>query len=176
MGKLRLEAVALVAAFLFTAAPAVAAPPPACYGDGAPATTCLVNEARAAMGLRELRPHRRLKAAASDYAERMAREGFFAHDDPRGRGPTERMLAAAYGSRRADRVWSAGETLGRGTGVLAAPHTIVYGWLASPSHRRILLGRSFKHVGVGIAEPPRELGRLPQRTYVLYAGTRKHRR
>ena len=169
-------AVATVAACLFAvaagAAPAPAATPGACHGSDEAAVVCIVNQARASMGLRELRVHPLLTGAAERYAHRMAREGFFSHQDSEGAGPAERMLASGYGSRRADRSWTAGEALGRATGALAGPQALVFGWLASPGHRKILLGRGYKHVGVGIADHAPALGELAERTYVLYAGRR----
>ena len=169
---IRPGAVALVAAYLLTAAPARAETPAACAGDDEAALVCIVNQARAAIGLRELRPHPLLTDAAGRYARRMAREGFFAHLDPEGHGPAERVLASGYGSRRSDRSWKAGEALGQASGALAGPRVLVFSWLASPGHRRILLGRGFKHVGVGIAERAPALGELPERTYVFLAGRR----
>lgn len=169
-------AVATFAACLFAvaaaAAPARAATPSACYGGDEAAVVCLVNQARASMGLRELRAHPLLTDAAERYAHRMAREGFFSHDDPDGAGPAERVLASGYGSRRADRSWTAGEALGRGSGALAGPQALVFSWLASPGHRKILLARHYRHVGVGIADHAARFGELSERTYVFYAGRR----
>ncbi len=170
---IRHGAVALIAACLLAAAgPAHAETPAACNGDDEAAVVCIVNQARASLGLRELRAHPLLTDAAERYARRMAREGFFSHYDPEGDGPAERMLASRYGSRRADRSWTAGEALGQGSGALSRPQALVFSWLASPSHRRILLGRTYKHVGIGIADHDAALGELSERTYVLYAGRR----
>jgi uncharacterized protein YkwD len=167
--KFRLT-VALVAAFMISAVPASAETPAACLGDDEAAAVCLVNQARASQGLRELVTHPLLTQAAEGYARRMSTEGFFSHEDPRGDGPAERMLASRYGTRRADRPWSAGEALGQGTGAYNTPSAIVLGWLTSPSHRAIVLGKSWRHIGIGIVDRPGELGELPERTYVLYAG------
>lgn len=163
---------ALAVACLFTTASAQAQAPAECAGTDEAAVVCIVNQARASMGLRELRANHLLADAAERYARRMVREGFFSHEDPEGNGPAERLLAAGYGSRRSDRSWTAGEALGSGTGVLASPQALVYSWLASPPHRKILLGKAFKEVGVGIVDHPAELGELPERTYVFYAGKR----
>lgn len=169
---IRHGAVALIAACLLTAAPAHAETPAACGGNDEAAVVCIVNQARASLGLRELRAHPLLTAAAERYAQRMAKEGFFSHFDPEGDGPAERALASGYGTRRADRPWTAGEALGQATGALAGPQALVFSWLASPSHRKIVLGRGYKHVGVGIADHAPALGELAERTYVLYAGRR----
>ena len=167
-------AVATVAACLLaaSAAPARADAPDACSGDGEAAVVCLVNEARASLGLRELRRHRLLATAAGRYARRMAGVAFFSHHDPDGAGPAERMLACGYGSRRARRPWTASEALGQGSGALATPQALVFSWLASRPHRRILLGRGYRHVGVGIADRAGTVGALTERTSLLYAGRR----
>lgn len=171
---IRHGAIALLAAWMLTAGTARAQDvPAACHGDGAAAVACIVNEGRAAMGLRKLRTHPILTAAAQRYAERMAREGFFSHTDPEGNGPLDRLVAAGYGERRRGRRWRAGEVLGRGTQVLATPQALAFSWFSSPRHRRVVLDRRFRHVGVGVAVVPAPLGALPERRYVLYAGVRR---
>jgi uncharacterized protein YkwD len=151
----------MVAACLLTAAPAHADVPAACMGGDEAAVACLVNEARESVGLRRLRYNADLTEAAQRYARRMAVEDFFSHVDPQGDGPAERLVDG-YGSRFPDRSWSAGEALAAGTGAWDTPQGVVYSWLASPSHRRILLGRSWKHFGIGISGG----------SYVFYAGRR----
>lgn len=168
---IRHGALTLAAVWLLSAAPAHAQVPQACYGDDAAAVACILNEGRAALGKRRLRTHPILTRAAERYARRMAREGFFSHTDPQGRGPTDRLVAAGYGKRRRGRPWKAGEVIGRGTQVLSTPVALIFEWLSSPIHRRVVLGR-FKHVGVGIATVPAPLGGFPERRFVLYAGRR----
>ena len=171
---IRRGALTLLAAWGVTVAPAHAqAPvPAACYGDDAAAVACILNEGRAALGLRRLRTHPILTLAAERYARRMAREGFFSHLDPEGQGPLDRLVAAGYGKRRRGRRWKAGEVLGAGTEAVATPASIAFMWLASPRHRRVALGARYRHVGVAIATVPGVLGALPERRYVLYAGWR----
>ena len=143
----------LVSAFL--ALPAAAAL--ACSGAGAGpsalsdddyehAVECLVNEQRAAAGLRGLRHDTRLARAASHFSMSMVRQGFFAHVSPQGSTPGGRAHAAGYGGGMV------GETIGWGAGALATPGAIVQGWLESPAHRAILLGAGFRRIGLGVAE------------------------
>lgn len=168
----RLGALALVAAWTLTGTPAAQAQvPDACYGDDAAAVACILNEGRASLGLKRLRAHAILTEAAQRYAQRMAREGFFSHVDPQGNGPIDRLVAAGYGKRRSGRRWKAGEALGYGTQELSSPVALLSQWLASPPHRRVVLGR-YKHVGVGVATAQAPLGGFPVRVYVLYAGRR----
>ena len=170
----RRGALTLVAAWTLTAAPAhaQAQAPAACYGDGAAAVACILNEGRAALGLRRLRTHPVLTGTAERYARQRAQEGFFSHVDPAGNGPLDRLVAAGYGERRDGRNWKAGEVLARGTQELATPQAVAFMWLASPRHRRVVLGR-YRHVGVGIATVPGPLGSFPEKRYVLYAARRR---
>ena len=170
---IRQGALTLLTAWLLTAGTARAEVPAACLGDDAAAVACIVNEGRASLGLRELRTHPILTRAAERYAQRMAREGFFSHTDPQGDGPLDRLVAAGYGERRRGRRWHAGEVLGRGTQVLASPVALAFSWFSSPRHRRVVLDRRFRHVGVGVAVVSGGLGEFPERRYVLYAGRRR---
>jgi uncharacterized protein YkwD len=169
---IRRGALTLLAAWTLTVAPAQAQVPDACFGDGAEAVACIVNEGRDSLGLRRLRTHPVLTRAAERYARRMAREDFFSHTDPEGNGPIDRLVAAGYGERSRGRRWKAGEVIGRGTQVFSTPQAMAFMWLASVHHRRVLLGRRYRHVGVGIATVPGPLGAFPEKRYVLYAGRR----
>ena len=55
----------------------------------------LVNEARARAGLPRLTENVTLSRVARAYGERMARENFYGHVDPQGRGVGDRIAAAA---------------------------------------------------------------------------------
>ncbi len=136
---IRRGALALLATWTATAAPAHAqnVVPDACYGDGAAAVVCIINEGRQSLGLRKLRTNPVLTATAERYARQMAREDFFAHVDPDGDGPMDRLVDAGYGERRAGRYWRAGEVIGRGSEELSSPQAMAFMWLASPSHRRV---------------------------------------
>jgi uncharacterized protein YkwD len=108
------------------------------------AVRCIVKEERAAGGLRPLRSQAALRKAARGHARDMVERGYFAHEHE---GSTLR-------SRLRDAGWdghSAGETLAWGCGSLGVPRAIVDGWLGSPAHRDILLGRRYRRVGVGLA-------------------------
>ena len=174
--RIRRGALTLLAACTLTAAPAQAqAPeiPDACYEDSAAAVACILNQGRASLGLGRLRTHPVLTQAAERYARRMAQDGFFSHTDPEGDGPLDRLVDAGYGKRRRGRDWKAGEVLARGTQVLSTPQAVAFMWLASPRHRRVVLGKRYHHVGVGVATLPNLTGGFPEKRYVLYAGRRR---
>lgn len=172
VGKTRLGA--LLVAVLVTSMPSAAraAAPAACPDEPTAAVACFVNAARESQGLRPLRIHPALTRSATRYARRLAAESWLGHVTPEGEDAADRMLAAGYGSRRHDRPWSGAEALGLGTGELGTPQAMVLGWLASASHRRIVLGRWFKHLGIGIGAID---DGLPGAVYVLHVGERRTR-
>jgi uncharacterized protein YkwD len=100
-------------------------------------TIALVNEARAAEGLRPLRHDGRLRRAAVAHTRDMLRRGYFAH------GETVERLSR-YVSEGV-----IGESLAWGSGTLASPEETVRRWLESPPHRAILLDPEFRLIGIG---------------------------
>jgi uncharacterized protein YkwD len=110
------------------------------------AVECLVNEQRAAAGLRPLHHDRRLARAAGRFSAAMVRGGFFDHISPQGSTPGQRARAAGYGSG------VLGETIGWGAAALATPAAIVADWMGSPPHRAIVLGAGFRRIGPGVAD------------------------
>jgi uncharacterized protein YkwD len=109
------------------------------------AVECLVNEQRAAAGLRPLAHDRHLARAARRFSSAMVRERFFDHVSPEGSTLSRRARAAGYSGA------TLGETIGWGAGDLAAPRSIVEAWMASPPHHAILLGAMFRRIGLGVA-------------------------
>jgi uncharacterized protein YkwD len=134
------------------------------------AIVCLVNQERAGRGLRPLRAHSPLRRAATGHARDMVHRRFFSHTAPGGVTVVERLQRAGY--IRPRRAWAVGETIAFGRGRLATPRAIVASWLRSAAHRRVLLGRGFRDVGLGVAlgTPSR-----PDRgaTYVADLGLRR---
>ena len=113
------------------------------------AVICLVNADRARHGLHALRGDSDLRQAAGRHSRNMVRRGFFSHVTPSGSGLSDRLHRSGYNhGKRARHV---GEAIAWGTGTPATPNVIVAGWIASPPHQRILLGRDFREVGVGVA-------------------------
>lgn len=109
------------------------------------AVRCLVNNARAAHGLRRLRVSRTLARAAAGHARDMVRRDFFEHTSPGGSTPSDRALRAGY------RGLYVGETIAFAVGDDATPAGAVRGWLESAPHRRVVLDPDMRHIGVGIA-------------------------
>ena len=96
-----------------------------------------MNAVRTSRGLAPLRVDIRLVHAARGHSADMMRRQYFAHGSVAGRA----LAAGARGP-------VFGEDLAWGTGVTA--QWVVDRWLASPSHRAVLLRPGFHRVGIGI--------------------------
>jgi uncharacterized protein YkwD len=160
MRRLRFTLPAIALAMGVLAVPNAATAAPSCAGAHvAPtahnaatirhATLCLLNRQRARHGLPRLRRQGSLTHAASAYARLMVRQGFFNHVSPGGSTMTQRIKRTKY--LRGVRGWSIGENLAWGAGAAGTPARIVRAWMRSPGHRRNILDRGFREIGIGIA-------------------------
>ena len=102
----------------------------------------LVNQERAAAGLRPLAPDPELTEVARQHSTDMFARGYFAHDTPEGLSPFDRMRAADV------RFLAAGENLALAP-TLPVAHT---GLMNSPGHRENILRPQFGRVGIGIMD------------------------
>jgi uncharacterized protein YkwD len=109
---------------------------------------CLVNERRRARGLRPLRVHVRLGRAAQRHSKSMDVRNFFSHYGPGGSSPDSRIRSAGYMSGASS--WGVGENIQWGRGGRGSPKAAVRAWMKSPSHRALMLSRSYKHIGIGL--------------------------
>lgn len=109
------------------------------------AIRCLINRARAARGLARLRASGSLGRAARRHSRDMVRRSYFDHVSPGGGSPLRRARRAGW---RGDTL---GEAIACGTGEHATAAATVRGWLRSRPHRRILLSRRLRVIGVGVA-------------------------
>src|SRR3954453_17991586 len=112
------------------------------------ATLCLLNDERAAAGLRPLTIAPGLTQPSAAYSARMVAENFFAHESPDGTTLTSRLTAAGYISPDGD--WIVGENIAWGQGDLGTARNIMVAWMNSPGHRHNILTGDFTEVGVGI--------------------------
>ena len=116
------------------------------------AVLCLLNAERAAHGLPALARDERLERSAQIHAEDMGRRRFYAHENPSGLSPHQRMREAGYDGS------TTGENIHWGVGKNATPARIMRDWMNSPGHRENILRRSFTRVGVGVGSAPPRFG------------------
>jgi uncharacterized protein YkwD len=109
------------------------------------AVVCEINRVRRQHGLAPVTAHPRLRAMAGRYARAMVARRFFSHVTPAGTTLDDRLRTAGYRGR------AVGEVLAWGQGRLATPRAAVRSWLHSAPHRQVLLGRRYRHIGVGVA-------------------------
>jgi uncharacterized protein YkwD len=103
-----------------------------------------VNRLRASHGLVQLRPSRKLVAAAAEHSQEMVTAGYFSHDGiHRSYG---RRLAAFYPAR-GHRRWMVGENLVWGSPTIGAREAVQL-WMDSPEHKANLLRRGWRELGI----------------------------
>lgn len=113
-------------------------PPP---GDVRAALFAAINAQRAAQIRPALRRDSRLDAAAQQWAEQLARDGYQHHSPSFG----DRIKAAGYPLRRAD------ENIHGGQFAPTAPSQVVADWMSDPPHRSTVL-TSCPDAGAGVAQ------------------------
>jgi uncharacterized protein YkwD len=114
-----------------------------------------LNDIRRAQGLSALRPSESLHRSADRYARHMLAADYFGH--------ASRIAVAG----RFDR---AGETLALSSGWSIQPGLTISQWMNSPSHRALLLSRSFRWVGMGLARG--KIGGQLVTVWVAHVGAR----
>ncbi len=142
---------ALIVALLMLALTAQAAPAKSAKRSAAaanPRAALLkeMNAVRRARGLKPLRLNAVLTRPALAHSRHLSRTGELDHRGADGKPFWVRIYRAGYSKRKA-----VGENLGMigGCSVRDAA-TMVDMWLASPGHRRNLLAKEFKNVGIAI--------------------------
>jgi uncharacterized protein YkwD len=95
-----------------------------------------INKVRARQGLPALRSSRSLNGSAGAFSSRLIRSGRFGHASRVQASGRFRSLGEALGLH-----------MGRGLGIRSTLRL----WLRSPPHRAIVLTRSMRWVGVGVA-------------------------
>ena len=137
------------------------------------ATLCLLNVERRARGRPRLRSDGELAKAARRYSATMVRQGFFDHVSPSGSTLGSRVRAGTRYLEGPVSKWSLGENLAWGSRELATPKEIVRSWMRSPGHKRNILDRRFRHVGIGVVlGAPEDVGGQPAATYTTNFGLR----
>lgn len=125
-----------------------------------------INAVRRAHRLPQLALSAQLARAGREHAQQLALAGYFSHDWTDGT-PFGSWIRRFYPVGRA-RHWSAGENLAWATPDLTAQRAVEL-WLASPEHRRILLSRNWRQVGLGVIRADGAGGVYGGRSVVILA-------
>jgi uncharacterized protein YkwD len=134
-----------------------------------------VNRARRANGLRPLAYSARLAAAATAHSKVLATAGMFTHDWPT-TGQLFSSWIRGFYPARGYREWSAGENLLWASPGFT-PASAIQQWLDSPTHRRVLLTKSWRELGIGVVSLARAPGAYGGRDVQIAAaefGLRRH--
>lgn len=173
-------ALALPASSAAAAAPcanAAAVPSAANVKKVEKATLCLLNRERAKRRLPRLTSNGELRKAARGFSTSMVRQNFFDHVSPSGSTLRSRVRGQTSYLRGKIRSWSLGENLAWGSGRLGTPALIVRAWMRSSKHRRNILNRRFRHIGIGVVTgAPSDVQGRPSATYTTNFGSRILRR
>jgi uncharacterized protein YkwD len=108
-----------------------------------------INGVRARHSLRPLRLVRPLTSAASQHSREMGEQGYFSHNSADGTSFWKRV-GRYYGSK-GYRYWSVGENL-LWSSTSLTPASAVNMWMNSPPHRKNLLGRNWRQVGLSVRQ------------------------
>jgi uncharacterized protein YkwD len=107
-----------------------------------------VNRTRRTYGLPPLAYSSALANAATEHAKALATAGMLTHEWP----TTGRLFSSwirSFYPARGYRAWSAGENLLWASPGFT-PASAVQQWLDSPAHRRVLLTKSWRELGIGV--------------------------
>ncbi len=115
----------------------------------AQATLCLVNRARAAVGLAPLIERMALDRAAAHHSDDMVSGNYFDHVSPAGETLADRVLATGYVPPGSG--WVLAENLACAAVGAASPAAIVAAWMGDPLHRANILDPSYRDTGMGVA-------------------------
>ena len=137
---------AMVALLVFGAVPALA------FDHEANENTMLrlINHARTSRGLHAVEAHTALDKAALSHSTDMIRRDYFAHSSLGGVCVGARAKRAGYAASGWSQ-WTVGEVIAWGSGARGTPKAVFRAWMRSRSHRRIILGKRWRDVGVGCA-------------------------
>jgi uncharacterized protein YkwD len=134
--------------------------------------TAEINAVRRRHKLPRLAVSTQLARAGQEHARQLALAGSFSHDWSDGT-PFATWIRRFYPVGSARR-WRAGENLAWATPDVSAQQAVEM-WLESPEHRRILLGTTWRQVGLGVIRADRAGGFYDGKDVVILAaefGTR----
>jgi len=103
----------------------------------------IINQVRRANGLKKVTSSRRLARSADYHSRDMIRRNFFAHTSSNGTSMGRRVRRYSRAGRIGENIAYVPRNWKRGVA-----RRVVTMWLASPSHRAVLLSPRFRKIGV----------------------------
>jgi uncharacterized protein YkwD len=137
----------------------------------AKSTVCLINRERTRRGMRALRRNRNLSQAALSHTRDMIDQRYFQHVSKSGLDVVDRLTSTGYLGRV--RTWLVGENLAWGSGSRSTPRETVIAWMNSSGHRRNILNRRFREIGIGVVFSSPNHSSPVAATYTTTFGTRR---
>jgi uncharacterized protein YkwD len=131
------------------------------------AVACLVNAERTARGLSGVERADALEVSAQRHATDMVARRYFAHVSPTNGTVDKRARRAGY---LTESCWSLGEDLGWAPPSVSSARAVVDAWMASPTHRAVILDPTFRDIGIGLVSRA-PTGDGTGATFVLELGT-----
>lgn len=113
-------------------------------------TLQLHNRVRVNRDIPRLCIQQQLQKAARGHSADMIRKGYFAHDSKDGATFAQRVKREGY-TPKGMSVYRVGENIGGGSGSYGSPGSIHRSWMNSSGHRKNILDRGFRQVGIGVA-------------------------
>lgn len=111
----------------------------------------LINHARTSRGLQAARTRTALDGAALTHSRDMLAHDYFAHSSSGGASVATRARGAGYSTGGCSH-WEVGEVIAWGKSFRGTPEVIFKAWMHSGEHRRILLTRCWRDVGLGASQ------------------------
>lgn len=99
----------------------------------------------------DLRPfcvHPKLQRAARAHSKDMIRRDYFSHNTKGGGTFAQRLKRFGY-TPRGYSYYIIGENIAYGSGTRGTPRSIMRAWMKSPGHRKNILDRRFREIGIG---------------------------
>ena len=110
----------------------------------------LVNHLRAKHHLHQLTVVASLERASRAHSRQMVRREYFGHNSASGESLGARLIRFGYTTTGCTS-WTVGENIAYGYQANGTPHAIFMAWWHSPAHRRVMLTKRFRNLGIGRA-------------------------
>ncbi len=110
----------------------------------------LINQERKSRGLAAVKMARPLDRAALAHSRDMIARDYFSHSSLAGASVAARARKAGYSTSGCSR-WSVGEVIALGSGSRGKAKSVFKAWMRSSGHRKVILKKSWRDVGIGCA-------------------------